>query len=57
MVVSSSPHDLPMVGTVWEGGDGSRGDRIARVGGLIDVFSFFYREFPLFSKVEDDEHK
>jgi hypothetical protein len=57
MVVSSSPHDLPMVGTVWEGGDSSRGDRIARVGGLIDVFSFFYREFPLFSEGEDDEHK
>ena len=30
-----------MVGIVWEGGDGSRGDRIAHVGGLINVFAFF----------------
>ena len=39
-----------MVGIVWEGGDGSRGDRIAHVGGLINVFaSFFCRDSPLVS--------
>jgi hypothetical protein len=32
----------PAVAGVWEGGDGNRGDRIARVGALISDFSFFF---------------
>jgi hypothetical protein len=50
----------PAIAGVWEGGDGNRGDRIARVGGLISDFSFFFfycRDFPLFSEEEDDEQK
>jgi hypothetical protein len=29
-----------MVGTVWEGGDGGRGDQSSS--GLIDCFSYFF---------------
>jgi hypothetical protein len=34
----------PAIAGVWEGGDGNRGDRIARVGGLISDFSLSFSE-------------
>ena len=44
MSVSGKDSDSwsPAVAGVWEGGDGNRGDRIARVGALISDFSFFF---------------